>query len=92
MAPIITSGPGDFKLETLERASVTCTYGKNRELVDALGLVVGLLHQILVNVLEVRDGDILLEVLVQDRRVVHQLYPLIYKLSVHANVELLCVI
>ena len=81
----ILSGIGDLKLETLVGAIANSTYGEYRELVDALGLVVGLLHQILVNVLEVRDGDILLEVLVQDRRVIHQLYPLIYKLSFHAS-------
>ena len=81
----ILSSIGDLKLETLVGAIANSTYGKYRELVDALGLVVGLLHQILINVLEVRDCDILLEVLVQDRRVIHQLYPLIYKLSFHAS-------
>ena len=85
MVSSIFSGLGDLKLETLREPFVNSTYGKYRELVDALRLVVGLLHQILVNVLEVRDGDILLEVLVKDRRVIDQLYPLIYKLSFHAS-------
>ena len=81
----VSGNYGDLS-ESRHLASRRSTYGKYRELVDALGLVVGLLHEILVYVLEVGDGDILLEVLIQDRRVIHQLNPLIYKLSVHANV------
>jgi hypothetical protein len=40
------------------------TYGKYGELVDALGFVVGLLHQVLVDILEVWDGHILLKILI----------------------------
>ena len=49
------------------------TYGEDGELVDALGLIVGLLHQVLVDILEVRDCHVFLEVLIEDLRVVHQL-------------------
>ena len=82
----VSGNYGDLSESRHLASSRRSTYGKYRELVDALGLVVGLLHEILVYVLEVRDCDILLEVLIQDRRVIHQLNPLIYKLSVHANV------
>jgi hypothetical protein len=47
------------------------TYGKYRKFVDTLGLVVGLLDQVLVYIFEVGDGHILLKVLVQDLSIIH---------------------
>ena len=55
-----------------ERRNVL-SYSENGEFVDALVFVVGLLHQVLVDVLEVGDGHVLLEVFVEDLSVVDQL-------------------
>lgn len=52
---------------------VKWTYGQHRHLVDALVLFVGLQHQILVDVLEVGDGDVLLELVVQSDQVLSKL-------------------
>lgn len=48
------------------------TYGENCQFIDALALVVGLLHQVLIDVLEVRDRDIFLEVLIEYLSIVDQ--------------------